>query len=276
MRNAPRCHHAAHFRGRWTGGPRTMMGAGMIPVLFRIGGFEVTSFGAMVALGLLAGAWVFSRELDARGLSRASGLASVGAVAGLAGAKLLWVAEHLGEGPVLDLLTDRGGLSWFGGLVGGVAVALAVVLYRRWPVVPLLAAAAPAVALGQMLGRVGCFLVGDDYGGPTSLPWGVAFPRGLPPTTVPVHPTQLYEAAFLGALGWLLVRWRRQGVPDRAIVARYCVIGGLFRFLLEFLRVNVRVAAGLTVAQYASLALLAAGLVFLLARPRVAARSSVP
>lgn len=248
----------------------------MIPVLFRIGGFEVTSFGVMVALGLLAGAWVFTRELEARGLGRAAGLASVGAVAGLAGAKLLWVAEHLGEEPVLDLLTNRGGFSWFGGLVGGVAVGLTVVLVRQWPVTPLLAAAAPAVAAGQMLGRVGCFLVGDDYGLPTSLPWGVAFPRGLPPTTVPVHPTQLYEAAFLGALAWLLVRWRRQGLPDRAIVARYCILAGLFRFLLEFVRVNVRVAAGLTVAQYASLALLAVGLALVLTRPRAVAPTPAP
>ncbi len=244
----------------------------MLPVLFRIGSFEVTSFGVMVALGLLAGTWVFTRELEPRGLGAVSSLASVAAIAGLVGAKLFWTIEHLGEEPVVDLLTNRGGLSWFGGLVGGVGVGLAVVLARRWPVVPLLAAAAPAVAVGQALGRIGCFLVGDDYGLPTSLPWGVAFPRGLPPTTVPVHPTQLYEAVFLGALAWQLVRWRRQGLPDRALVARYCLLAGAFRFLLELVRVNVRVAGGLTVAQYASLALVVAGVVLLLARPRESAR----
>jgi phosphatidylglycerol:prolipoprotein diacylglycerol transferase len=230
------------------------------PVFFRIGGLDVTSFGVMVALGLLAGAWLFGRELDARGLGHASGIASVAAVAGLAGAKLLWTAEHLGEAPVFALLTDRGGLSWFGGLAGGVAAALAVVLARRWPVLPLVAAAAPAVAVGQAVGRVGCFLVGDDYGRPTSLPWGVAFPKGLPPTLAPVHPTQIYEAVFLTGLAWALVRWRRGGLEDRAIVVRYCVIAGAFRFLLELVRVNVRVAAGLSVAQIASLALVAAGI----------------
>jgi phosphatidylglycerol:prolipoprotein diacylglycerol transferase len=245
---------------------------GMYPVLFSIGGFAITSFGVMVALGLLAGVWLFGRELEARGLGQASEVATIGAVAGLAGAKLLWTAEHLGESPVLDLLTDRGGLSWFGGLVGGAATGLAVVLARRWPVLPLLAAAAPAVALGQAIGRVGCFLVGDDYGRPTSLPWGVAFPKGLPPTLVPVHPTQLYEAVFLAGLAWVLVRWRRGGLADRAIVVRYCVLAGAFRFLLEFVRVNVRVAAGLTVAQLASLALVAAGLVLLALGPRRAGR----
>ena len=248
----------------------------MIPVLFHVGGLEVTSFGVMVALGLLAGAWVFGREVEARGLGAASSLAPISSIAGLVGAKLLWTIEHLGEEPALDLLTSRGGLSWFGGLVGGVGVGLAIVLVRRWPVIPLLAAAAPAVAVGQALGRVGCFLVGDDYGLPTSLPWGVAFPRGLPPTTVPVHPTQLYEAVFLGALAWLLVRWRRQGLADRALVARYCLLAGAFRFLLELVRVNVPVVGGLTVAQYASLALVAAGVALLLARRRQAVRAPAP
>jgi phosphatidylglycerol:prolipoprotein diacylglycerol transferase len=235
----------------------------MYPVLFRIGSFEITSFGVMVALGALAGAWVFGRELDARRLGHASSLAVSGLIAGLVGAKLLWVVEHRGEEPALELLTSRGGLSWFGGLVGGVGLGLLVVAYRRWPLMPLLAAAAPAVAVGQMLGRVGCFLVGDDYGLPTRLPWGVAFPEGLPPTSVPVHPTQIYEALFLGLLAGLLVRWRRQGLPDRLLLARYCLLAGGFRFVLELVRVNVRVAAGLTVAQYASLALIVAGLALL-------------
>ncbi len=243
----------------------------MFPVLFQIGGFEVTSFGLMVGLGAVAGAWLFARELDARGLGQAANLALVALIAGMAGAKLLWVGEHFGEEPTLDLLTSRGGLSWFGGLVGGVAAGLAVVGYRRWPMVPLLAAAAPAVALGQALGRIGCFLVGDDYGVPTRLPWGVAFPRGLPPTTVPVHPTQLYEAAFLAALTWVLVRWRRHGVPDRVLLGRYCLLAGVFRFLLEFVRVNVRVAAGLTVAQYAAILLALAGVALLVLPRRPAA-----
>ena len=240
----------------------------MYPVLFRVAGLEITSFGVMVALGALAGAWLFGRELDARRMGYASNLAFVGLLGGLVGAKLLWVAEHRGEEPVLALLTSRGGLSWFGGLVGGVGVGLLVVLHRRWPLVPLLAAAAPAIALGQALGRVGCFLVGDDYGLPTSLPWGVAFPRGLPPTLVRVHPTQLYEAAFLGTLALLLLRWRARGTRDRLLLARYALLAGVFRFGLEFVRTNVRVAGGLTVAQYASIGLLAAGLWLLLsARP---------
>src|SRR6185436_3017250 len=186
------------------------------PILFRLGGFEVTSFGVMVALGALAGFWTFRRELRVRGIPEATDAAVFGLIGGLAGAKLLFVLEHLDTEPAWALLTSRGGLSWFGGLVGGVAAGLLTIRHRRWPMLPVLAAATPALALGQMFGRIGCFLVGDDYGLPTDLPWGVAFPEGLPPTAVPVHPTQLYEAVFLAALALFIVAWRQRGMPDRA------------------------------------------------------------
>jgi phosphatidylglycerol:prolipoprotein diacylglycerol transferase len=128
----------------------------------------------------------------------------------------------------------------------------------------LLAAAAPALALGQGIGRIGCFLVGDDYGRPTSLPWGVAFPRGLPPTFVPVHPTQLYEAAGLFVVTWLLVRWRHRGTPDMEVFGRYLVLAGTLRFLIEFIRVNVRVVAGLTLAQLFSAGAVALGVALII------------
>lgn len=237
----------------------------MYPVLFRIGTFEVTSFGVMVALGALVGLWMLERELRASHLpEEASNGALFGVIAGLVGAKLLWVFEHLGEEPFFSLLTSRGGLSWFGGFFGGIAVALLYFRWHRWRVIPILAAATPALAVGHLLGRVGCFLVGDDYGRPTSLPWGVAFPQGLPPTDVPVHPTQLYEAAFLGVLAWLLIRWRRGGAADRVVLGRYLVLAGTARFLIEFIRVNVRVALGLTVAQYGALLVVLAGVVLML------------
>jgi phosphatidylglycerol:prolipoprotein diacylglycerol transferase len=236
----------------------------VLPVLFRIGSLDITSFGVMVALGALAGLWVFRRELARAGLPDAALDAAVyGLVGGLLGAKLLYVFEHLSESPFMSLFLDRGGMSWFGGFVGGFAAGLATIRYKGWPLVAVLAAATPAIAVGQMLGRVGCFLVGDDYGRPTSLPWGVAFPRGLPPTFERVHPTQIYEAIFLGLLAWLLIRWRRTGVADLVVLGRYFVLAGAFRFLLEFVRVNVRVLGPLTVAQLFALAVTALGIVIL-------------
>ena len=243
----------------------------MYPILFRIGTLEVTSFGVMVAVGALVGVWMMRRELLRAGLPEsASDAGIVGLFGGLAGAKLLYVFEHAGAASFLDLLTDRGGMSWFGGFAGGLGAGLAWMRLKRFPIVPVLAAAAPGLAVGQLLGRVGCFLVGDDYGRPTSLPWGVAFPKGLPPVDEPVHPTQLYEAAFLGLLAWVLVRWRRQHVADLVVLGRYFALAGGFRFALEFLRANVRVAGPLTVAHFFAAAVALLGVAILVVQTRAA------
>jgi phosphatidylglycerol:prolipoprotein diacylglycerol transferase len=240
----------------------------MYPTFFHIGNFEVTSFGVMVAVGALVGLWVFGRELARSGLpASASDAAMAGVFGGLVGAKLLWVAEHLGEEPFRDLLFSRGGMSWFGGLVGGVGTALIVMRRQRLPIVATLAAATPALAIGHAIGRIGCFLVGDDYGKPSDLPWAVAFPRGLPPTDVPVHPTQLYEMFALFIVAWLLVRWRRHGVPDGVVLGRYLILAGSIRFAIEFIRVNVRILGPFTLAHLVSLALVLCGSLILLSEP---------
>lgn len=236
----------------------------MYPEIGWIGGLEITSFGVMVALGFLAGLWVFRRELHARGLpGEWENAAIIGAVGGLLGAKVIWAIEFSGQAPIQDLLFSRGGLSWFGGFIGGVGSGLLALRRMRAPVVPALSAAAPALAIGHMLGRIGCFLVGDDYGTPSDLPWAVAFPKGLPPTDVRVHPTQIYEAMFLGWLAWWLIRERRRGVSAAHILGHYMILAGGFRFLLEFIRVNERILFGITLAQILSLILAAAGAVIL-------------
>ena len=129
--------------------------------------------------------------------------------------------------------------------------------------IAVLAAATPALAIGHAIGRIGCFLVGDDYGRPSHLPWAIAFPKGLPPTSIPVHPTQLYEAAALVPLAWLLVRWRRHKRADRFVLGGYLFLAGAIRFLIEFLRVDVRVVGIFSVAHLASLLAMALGTGFL-------------
>ena len=241
----------------------------MYPVLFRIGSFEVTSFGVMMAVAALIGLWLFRRELRRSGLPLdAADAGIVGVIGGLLGAKLLWTVEHASEGAVSELLFSRGGLSWYGGLIGGVGAGLAFIVFKGWPFVPILAAATPSLAFGHLIGRIGCFLVGDDYGTPSDLPWALAFPEGLPPTNVPVHPTQLYEAIGLGLLGWLLLRWRRRRVLDAIVLGRYLVGAGILRFLIEFIRVNERVAFGLSVAHLASIATIGVGIgMFVMSQP---------
>ena len=248
----------------------------MYPTIFRIGNFDVTSFGVMVATGALVGLWVFGRELARSGLpASASDAAMAGVFGGLIGAKLLWVVEHLGEEPFRELLFSRGGMSWFGGFAGGVGTALIVMRRQRLPIVATLAASTPALAIGHAIGRIGCFLVGDDYGRPSDLPWAVAFPRGLPPTDVRVHPTQLYEMAALFIVAWLLIRWRRRGVTDAVVLGRYLVLAGGIRFAIEFIRVNARVLGPFTLAHLVSFALVIVGSVILFAnRPLGAGEST--
>ena len=243
----------------------------MYPVLFRLGSFEITSFGVMVALGAAFGILMLRRELIRAGVDGAKGVdaALVGVLGGLVGAKLLYVAEHWAE-PLSSTLLSRGGMSWYGGLTGGVLAGVAMVLWQRMPLMTVLSAAAPALTLGHAVGRIGCFLVGDDYGRPTSLPWGIAFPEGLPPTTERVHPTQIYEALALAALTVGLLWLRRRGVRDRAVFGSYLLAAGTLRFLIELVRVNAVVALGLTTAQLFSVGLVLAGAWLLVTRGNAA------
>lgn len=233
----------------------------MYPVALRLGSFEISSFGVLVGLGAVLGLVLLRREMARSGLEARRGqeAAIVALLGGMAGAKLLFVLEHAQE-PLRETLLARGGLSWFGGLLGGLVAGILAVHRERLPLLATLSAAAPAVALGQAIGRVGCFLVGDDYGKPSSLPWAVAFPRGLPPTDVPVHPTQLYETAGLLLVTALLLRWRHRAVADRTIVARYLLMAGALRFGIEFVRVNPRVVDGLSLAHLISAAAVLVGL----------------
>jgi len=221
----------------------------------------------MVALGALVGLWLLRREASRAGLPDAVvDVGIAGVIGGLVGAKLLWTAEHAGEEPLLRLLTSRGGMSWFGGFAGGLAAGLLFMWRRRLRPTAVLAAAAPGLAAGHAIGRVGCFLVGDDYGRPSTLPWAVAFPRGLPPTDVAVHPTQLYEAIPLVGLAVWLTRLRAAGVPDRRVFGVYLVLAGLLRFAIEFVRIDERVLFGLSVAHLAALGAMAAGAALLARR----------
>jgi phosphatidylglycerol:prolipoprotein diacylglycerol transferase len=214
------------------------------PTFLRIGSFEITSFGVLVAIGALAGMLVFQRELRRASLpGDAINAALAGVLGGLAGAKLIWAIEFRDTAPFLDLLLSRGGLSWFGGLAGGLGAGLTTLRGYGVPLVRGLAAASPGLALGHAIGRVGCFLVGDDYGRPSALPWAVAFPRGLPPTDVPVHPTQ----------------------PDAVVLSRYLLLAGAIRFAIEFVRINAPVLGPLTLAQLWSMGLMAAGVAMLVA-----------
>ena len=204
----------------------------MYPTLFEYGPIHLTSFGVMMVAGFLVGSWMNARAFAERGLQPQTAWDPMtwAMVGGVGGAKLWFVAEQLARHPgaAQDLLQlggplfSLGGLTWYGGLIGGAAAAILGGRRVGIPVLLLANLVAPSLAVGQALGRVGCLLVGDDYGRATDLPWGISFPDGIEPIDVPVHPTQIYEAAWLGLTGaWL---WRRRTMLSASSVSRTMIL----------------------------------------------------
>jgi len=232
----------------------------MYPELFTIGNFTVSTFGPMVALAFLVGSWITSVRMREEGLDPelAWNLMLYVMLGGMLGAKLYFAVDtHLREGrPFAELLFARGGITWYGGLLGA---TLAGAFAARWygvSIKQLMDCTAVAGPIGQSIGRVGCFLVGDDYGRASDLPWAVAFPEGAPPTTKTVHPTQIYEILWLLPVAALL--WKRR-YKSPFLFGEYLALNGLGRIFVETLRVNPKVALGLTEPQFVGIALILFG-----------------
>jgi phosphatidylglycerol:prolipoprotein diacylglycerol transferase len=232
----------------------------MYPILFEFFGFPISTFGVMMAVGFLLSAWIVARRLAEYGLDPefASTILIYAMIGGVVGSKLYFAIDESlrGNAPFFELLLSRAGITWYGGLIGG---TLLVTLATRWHGLPTRVVAscvATAAPFGQACGRIGCFLVGDDYGRPTDLPWGIAFPEGAPPTLVPVHPTQLYEVAWLLLVGAVL--WRRRRTSP-FLFGEYLMAAAIGRFAIEFLRVNEPLALGATQPQWIAIGLFGLG-----------------
>lgn len=237
----------------------------MYPVLFEIFGYQATSFGVLLALAFLVGLWITSVRMAELGLDpdKASTMLVYMVVGGLGGSKLYFAIDvWLREGePFLSLLLSREGITFYGGLIGAFVVGAVGCRIHGLPIKAFADAGCIAVAVGQAIGRVGCFLNGDDYGRVTDVPWAVTFPEGSPPTLTPVHPTMLYEAAWLVPVAAFLW-WRRDQSPF--LFGEFIALNGLGRFVIEFWRVNPPLALGLTQPQWIGIGLIVTGVVGLL------------
>lgn len=257
----------------------------MFPVLFRIGSLEVTSFGVMMALSFLTGGWILARELGRKGEDPelAWDLVWYAAIGGILGAKIYYLFLHWDETAAdpWRAIASRAGLVWYGGFLLAAALIWWRLRRQKLPVLRVGDAVAPALALAYAVGRMGCFLVGDDYGRPTTLPWGIAFPDGAPPSTagnlrefgvaVPadvadgvvlaVHPTQLYEVGITLVIFAVLWRLRERFATPGVLWFLYLAMAGAERFVVEIFRAkDDRFFGFLSLAQLISLGLIAVGL----------------
>ncbi|TXH29112.1 MAG: prolipoprotein diacylglyceryl transferase [Elusimicrobia bacterium] len=226
----------------------------MHPVLARFGDFALHTYGVFAAIGFVAGMALAAAAAPRAGVEKTTvqdaGLPLL--LGGLLGARLFYVLFHGAEfaaAPWDVLKVWRGGLMWQGGLLGGVLAG--AVFFRRRKIRLGTAAdlLAPGVALGQAFGRLGCFFAGCCYGAACRAPWAVTFhdPESLAPRGVPLHPTQLYDAAANFLIAALLWAWGRQGglAAGRGRLAfAYLALASAARLGMEAFRDDARGVVG--------------------------------
>ena len=252
-----------------------------------LGGQPITSFGLFMFLAFLVGGFAMRPGLARQGLApdRAWDVIFMAVIGGIVGAKLYYILLNWRQTAVdpSGMIFSRGGMVWYGGFIGATALVVWDIRRSKLPLGRMADVIAAPLALSYAVGRIGCFMVGDDYGRPTASPWGIAFPNGTPPTrvavierefgiqvdpalieqfgnVVPVHPTQLYEVALSTLIFFVL--WRLGGHRHSAgwLFMLWLVLAGAERFLVEIFRAkDDRFLGALTIAQAISLALVAVG-----------------
>jgi phosphatidylglycerol:prolipoprotein diacylglycerol transferase len=232
-------------------------------------GIAIKTFGVTFALGFAACGLLVARRLKELGkpVDWAYEIVFAALIGGVVGARLYYLIENWDKvsHDVVGSAFSGSGLVWYGGAIGG---AIGVVAWMRWRhalELKMLDMCATALALGYAIGRIGCQVSGDgDYGIRSSLPWAMGYPHGTVPTPpgVRVHPTPIYETVTMCLLAWGL--WQlRDRVRPGVVFALYLIGSGLERLLVEFIRRDDVVYAGLTGPQLESVAAILVGLTWL-------------
>jgi len=244
-------------------------------------GLSLKSFGIVFASGFLGAGAIIGRRLKelSKPVDYAYEMAFAALIGGLVGSRVYYIIENysLVKHDLLGNLFSGSGLVWYGGVIGG---AIAVIGWAKWRgmlSLALLDLASVPLAMGYAIGRIGCQVAGDgDFGRwcfhgrvpvtcpGSDLPWAMGYPHGTVPTPpgVKVQPTPIYETVAMGLIAWWLWRMRDRFRPG-ALFAFYLALSGLERLLVEFLRRNHHVLAGLTAPQLESIGLMAAGAVWI-------------
>lgn len=257
----------------------------MCPRLLQIGPFTIYGYGLMLAIGFILGSYLLTSELKRKGLDPNLGntITLIALVAGIAGSKILFLIEDWSRflADPIDMAFSPSGLTFYGGFL---LATLSIYLYLRKRSIRFFTVAdaiAPGLLLAYGIARIGCHLAGDgDYGYPSSLPWATdyangtyppsaafrnvpeiaqQYPLGIVPDHTLCHPTPVYEFLLCGILFWILWRLRKSLQPEGKLFMLYLLFAGGERFVIEFLRINPRIAFGLSEAQFIALALLGIG-----------------
>lgn len=242
----------------------------MFPKLISIGSFYIPTYGVLVALGFLAGLTVALRLARRVGLpaDQITNLAVYCAIAGITGAKLFMFLFDLGDylrdpAQIFSLETLQAAGVFHGGFIAALIVAALYIRRHKLPTLLTMDAFAPGVAVGQAIGRLGCFAAGCCWGRECSLPWGVRFRSNFAspvPLDKTLHPVQLYESA--ADLIVFAILYRQFGRPHRSgqVIGLYLVLYSTARFLIEFFREHEQALVGpFSLTQWIALGLLALG-----------------
>ena len=268
----------------------------MYPIIFDFGvisifGFEfhpvINSYGFMLMMAFYSCYYFLNKDLNRLGYDAklASDIVFAAAVGGILGSKIYYLIENFErvKADPTGMIFSGAGLVFLGGLMGGTIGVTYVIKKNKLSWIKFADIVAPLLILGYAVGRVGCLLVGDDYGLPTSVPWGIAFPNGLPPSTysvfqsyypwvnlegfspgvLKVHPTQIYESVIGFGIFYYLYQKRSKVVIVGSLFFTYLIFAGVERFFIEFLRVNSKYLFGLSGSQLISLIMILIGAWFL-------------
>lgn len=253
----------------------------MHPILFEVGGFPIYTYGLLLAAAYLLGLQLALVRARARGLdpNRVMDLGIWIIISALVGAKLmLLVVDYdqfgLSPGDLLNLA--RSGGVFYGGLITAVLVALWYLRRHRMPVWAVTDVFAPGIALGHVVGRLGCFFAGCCFGRPADVPWAITFHSEFAaqnvgtPLGIPLHPAQLYEAGAELLILFMLLGIERtgRGFPGRTFWT-YMLLYGMSRFIIEFFRGDPRGMVGmLSTSQFVSVLIVPLSIVMLIVLAR--------
>lgn len=237
----------------------------MFPILFQYKFISIGGYGTMLGLGFYLAFLLFERELKLRGMNPdlAYKILLAAIPGGIVGSKLFHILEHLDEfaADPVGMIFSGAGLSAYGGFLLTFLLVWYIVHRSGERFLTVADTATPSMALGYCFGRFGCHVAGDGcYGIETGSLLGVAYPNGIVPSSIPVYPTPLFEVFFSFMVLVALLKIRKRELPEGQLFFLYLVLNGLPRFLVEFIRLNPKLALGLTQAQFVGLLFIALGI----------------